>query len=389
MKNNPLLFAISTGLALLTAPVSVWAIFGADEFKIEKFCQIEPKSPRQTLIYVDEKTLVKGETQWAKDLLAKLSANLMPSEPVTLVKLATETGETQELWKGCYPDYTATEFAKIKHENGGFFGSDPVKQLKNQQAFFRKQLGDALGKLLNQSGRNRSEFQINVTQPPKRQIIRALSNDGARFDSTHGAIRAIIYSDMVENSDLGSSLKLKAGSVTTNLALDFKNAVFYVYGAGSTLSEQGAITDGIKSYWEAFLNSAEGHLLGFGSNLIIAGSVPVNLQTYAVEIFINKDKDTRRGKMQFFIDRDGHLQDSFITVANNRQSILQEGAFACQEASCSLSAHAPTSVITAQGSAEIKLTGPLDSLKGTIQIPNAKLPDGRDALFDMTAKLIK
>jgi hypothetical protein len=342
------------------------------------------------LIYVDEKNLVKGETQWAKELLAKLAGNLMPSEPVTLVKLATETGETQELWKGCYPDYTVAEFAKIKSDNGGFFGGDPVKQLKNQQAFFRKQFGDALGKLLNQSGGSRSEVQIDVNQPPKKQIIRALSNDGARFDSTHGAIRAIIYSDMVENSDLGSSLKKgESAAINLDLALDFKNAVFYVFGAGSTLSGQGAITDGIKSYWEALLNSSEGHLSGFGSNLIVASSVPVSLQTYAVEIIINKDKDIRRGKMQLFIDREGHLQDSFITVANKRQSGLQEGLFSCQEANCTLSAHAPTSVITAQGSAEIKLTGPLDNLKGTIQIPDAKLPDGREATFDMIAKLIK
>jgi hypothetical protein len=386
VKNNQLLFAVSIGLALLTTPVSAWAIFGADEFKIEKFC--EAKSPRQTLIYVDEKILVKGETQWAEDVHAKLSANLMPSESVTLIKLAAETGETQELWKGCYPDYTATDFAKIKLENGGFFGSDPVKQLKNQQAFFRKQLGDALGKLLNQSGRERSEVQIDAAQPPKKQIIRALSNDGARFDSTHGAIRTIIYSDMVENSDLGSSLKPKQESAAANLALDFKNAVFYVYGAGSTLSAQGSVTDGIKSYWETLFNSAEGHLLGFGPNLIVASNVPLTLQTYAVEISIN-DKDIRRGKMQLFIDREGNLQDSFIAVAIKRQSMLQEGSFSCQDASCTLSARVPTSVITAQGSAEIKLGGSLDSLKGTIQIPDAKLPDGKDAIFDMTAKLIK
>jgi hypothetical protein len=215
-----------------------------------------------------------------------------------------------------------------------------------------------------------------------------LSNDGARFDSAHGAIRVLIYSDMVENSDLGSSLKPKAESAAANLALDFKNAVFYVYGAGSTLSGQGAITDGIKSYWETLFNSAEGHLLGFGPNLIVASNVPLTLQTYTVEISIN-DKDVRRGKMQLFIDREGHLQDGFITVAIKRQSVLQEGSFTCQDASCTLSARAPTSVITAQGSAELKLTGTLDSLKGTIQIPDAKLPDGRDAIFDMTAKLMK
>jgi len=387
VSHKRLVFARTIGLALLSTPISVWAIFGADEFNIEKFC--EAKSPRQTLIYVDEKILIKEETQWAKDLLAKLSTNLVPSERVTLVRLAPETGETHDLWKGCYPDYNQTEFAKVKQENGGFFGNDPVKQLKHQQAFFRKQLGDALGKLLNQSGRNRSEVQIDINHPPKKQIIRALSNDGARFDSSHGAVRAIIYSDMVENSDLGSSIKSKADSAAVNSALDFKNAVIYVYGAGSTLSGQGAITDGIKSYWEKLINSSEGHLSGFGANLTVTSSAPVSLQAYAVEILIDKDKDIRSGKMQLFIDNEGHLQDSFISVTNKRQSLLQEGAFNCQEARCTLSAHVPTSLITAQGVAEIKLNGPLDTLRGTIQIPEAKLPDGRDAIFEMTAKLIK
>ena len=380
---------ISIGLFLLLSPLSSWAIFGADEFRIEKFCQSDLKRPRQTLIYIDNQVLVKGDSQWAKDLLAKLSANLMPSEPVTLVEMSPISGEMQELWQGCYPNYTSAELEKIKKESNSFFGSDPIKQLKNQQAFFRKQLGDALGKLLIAKGRNSAEIKINDDEPPKKQIIRAFSNDGARFDSTHGAIRVIIYSDMIENSDLGSSLNEKTVGSDKTLSLDFKNAVFYVYGVGVTLSSQGIATDRIKSYWKDILDASTGHLIGFGSNLIIPTTVPLSIHSYDIEVIVDKKNDIRNGKMQFFVDHEGHLQDSFISIANKVQSIIQDGSFLCKDTKCTLSANTKNSVITTEGNNEIKLTGSIEHQSGSLQIPNAKLPNGKDAVFDITSELNK
>lgn len=393
MKNNKLFIIVITGFTLLMASTTS-AGFGGENLKISQFC--DTPSPRQTLIYIDEKTLVKDQTQWAKDLISKLSVNLMPSEPVTLIKLATETGESQQLWQACYPDYSPTQRNEITTKQSALipsvFTSNPIDALPQQQAIFKSQLAGALEQLLKQSGRDLSTVQINPASPPNKQIMLALINDAPRFDPAHGAIRAIIYSDMIEKSDLGSSLTsnpAEATAAATTRALNFKNAVFYSYGAGSTLSQpEAAMEMKMKSYWETFFTAADGHLAGFGSNLNVITNIPETLKTYEVEITITPT-DIRVGKMQLFINNGGSIQDSFITIGNKHQSMLEEGSFKCQEASCTFSAHVPTSVITAQGSAEFKLTGTLDSLKGTIQVPHSKLPNGKDIIFDMMAKLIK
>lgn len=393
MKNNKLLFFMVAGFSLLMTSTASMGL-GGEGLNIAQFCNTP--SPRQTLIYIDEKILVKEQAQWAKDLLAKLSGNLMPSEPVTLIKLSAETGAAQQLWQGCYPEYSAQQRTLIANKHSGIiagvFSSNPVDALPQQKAIFQSQIGGALGQLLQQSGRDLSSVQVNPADLSNKQIILALANDSPRFDPTHGVIRAIIYSDMLEHSGLGSSLTSNpatAASAATERALNFKNAVFYIYGAGSTLSQQDAETGmKMKSYWETFFNAASGHLAGFGPNLNVTANIPETLKTFDIAITVAPN-NIRLGKIQLLINHDGSLQDSFIAVAGKHHSMLEEGSFKCESASCTFLASAPSPVITTQGNAKIELTGSVDSLKGTIQILNAKLKDGRKALFELTAKLIK
>jgi hypothetical protein len=59
MKNTASSLLLSAGL-LLTLNSSAWALGGAESLKIDQYCNV--KSPRQTLIYIDDKVLVKGDT---------------------------------------------------------------------------------------------------------------------------------------------------------------------------------------------------------------------------------------------------------------------------------------------------------------------------------------
>lgn len=388
MKKVNFFIFIIFGLLLLIKSNSSWAIFGADDFKIEKFCQPTIKSARQTIIYVDDQILIKNESQWAKDLLSKLLANLIPSEQVTLVKISSNSGETQEIWHACYPNYTSVELDKIKKENNSFFGSDPVKQLQNQQAFFRKQFSDALGKILNLNGREINQVKIDLKNQNKKQIIRAFSNDGARFDTSRGAIRLIIYSDMLENSDLGISINDQIDKFNSQ-SVNFKNATIYVYGSGVTISSQGIITDKVKNFWKKIFEESNGHLVSFGSNLTIPSSVPVKYEAYNIEVNIEENKDSREGEMRLFIDQDGHLQDSYISISNKVQSVIQDGNYLCNDSKCTITANTINSVVTKQGNNEIKLKGTSENLVGTLAIPNAKLPNGKNAIFEMIAKTNK
>jgi hypothetical protein len=374
---------LAAGLVLVCGSPSVWALGGAESLKIDHFCNA--KSPRQTLIYVDDKILVKGDTQWALQLINKVMANLMPSEQVTLVKLATETGAAQERWKACYPDIPVTEMEKRKQSAGileKLTTADPAKQLKEQQSVFKAQMAGALDKLLAENA-----HEANANTPAKKQLVRALENDLARFDARNGAIRVIIYSDMLENSDLSNGFSSKpneAKIMADARKLNFQNAVFHVFGAGKSDNN----SDGLKAFWEALIEGGSGNLADMGSELVLTAKAPDTFKIYDVEIELTKD-DVRRGKLRLFIENDGKLQESVLTIGTKQRSLLDDGELFCQQENCTLQAKARRPVVVAEGKEEFKLAGSRDKLTGKLEIPGTKLSDGKDAVFNMTLNLSK
>ena len=367
---------------LLLNSVESLALGGIESLKIDQFCNV--KSFRQTLIYIDDDIIEKGDTQWALQLINKVMINLMPSESVTLIKLSSELGSTEERWKACYPDITVAELEKRKDSIGfleKLLTTDASKQLKEQKTVFKAQMTGALEKILIEKSEKKSK---NSTV--KKQIIRALENDIARFDNRNGAIRVIIYSDMLENSDLISSLNssaLEAKKLAEARKLNFQNAVFHIFGSGKSGSIKG-----LKSFWEEFIDGGAGNLADIGSELILTSKPPDSLKMYDVEIQITKD-DIRRGTLRLFIDNDSKLQESVVTIGTKQRSLLDDGEFLCQQVHCTLEAKARRPLVVAEGKEEFKLTGTVDSLYGKLQIPSTQLSNGKNADFDMTIKLSK
>lgn len=365
---------------LLFSSSATLALGGIESLKIDQFCNV--KSPRQTLIYIDDDVIQQDDTQWALQLISKVMTNLMPSESVTLVKLSSELGSTEERWKACYPDITVAELEKRK-ESIGFLEklltTDASKQLKEQKTVFKAQMTGALEKILTEKSQQKSK-----SSTVKKQIIRALENDIARFDNRNGAIRVIIYSDMLENSDLISSQNssvLEAKKLAEARKLNFQNAVFHIFGSGKSGNIKG-----LKSFWEEFIDGGAGNLADIGSELILTSKPPDSLKVYDVEIEITKD-DIRRGTLRLFIDNDSKLQESVVTIGTKQRSLLDDGEFLCQQDHCSLQAKARSPLIVAEGKEEFKLTGTIDSLSGKLQIPSTQLSNGKNAIFDMAIKL--
>lgn len=367
---------------LLLNSVESLALGGIESLKIDQFCNV--KSFRQTLIYIDDDIIEKDDTQWALQLINKVMINLMPSESVTLIKLSSELGSTEERWKACYPDITVAELEKRKDSIGfleKLLTTDASKQLKEQKTVFKAQMTGALEKILIE----KSEQKLK-NSTVKKQIIRALENDIARFDNRNGAIRVIIYSDMLENSDLISSLNssaLEAKKLAEARKLNFQNAVFHIFGSGKSGSIKG-----LKSFWEEFIDGGAGNLADIGSELILTSKPPDSLKMYDVEIQITKD-DIRRGTLRLFIDNDSKLQESVVIIGTKQRSLLDDGEFLCQQVHCTLEAKARRPLVVAEGKEEFKLTGTVDSLYGKLQIPSTQLSNGKNAVFDMTIKLSK
>ncbi len=119
----PVLMVVCLGhlTCICSAQAQTSQLFGSTGLD-PSFCK--QKTFRQTVVYVDDLSIVQGQTAWAVDLEDKLRATLMPGEHVTVVELAPKSGTSQEVWTACYPDYSADEKAQIAKKTY-FFTANP------------------------------------------------------------------------------------------------------------------------------------------------------------------------------------------------------------------------------------------------------------------------
>lgn len=348
MKVPSLFFsAFSTLLFVSTSLPTAQAagMFGGGATLDTSYCKFNP--PRQTVIYVDDTDIVKDRIDWVKALLAKLQQTLMPGERTTVVELSTQHGQSKEIWSACWPNVSASEAKKLTAESH-FFSGNPLDSLKEQQGFFARDFGQAITKIYLSSQRAPAEVEIDPESPPQKSIIRSLASDGARYASERGTIRSILYSDMAENSELGSVFKTP---VPTNLNLDSKlgiylhRSVFYVFGAGATVKDDGKISDDIRKFWVIAFQSMAANIGGFGSDLGIANIIPVHGATF--EVTLKENNDELHGHLFLMTDHDGQLVDSWIGITRLR-SVALNGSLRCSAntTQCTLNAKTNSPLVT-------------------------------------------
>lgn len=392
MKQLFLAGVLVAAVCFAAAPVN--AMFGAGDQDYSKFCEV--KSPRQTIILVDDRLMIAGQTRWAESMMNILLGSLMPSEPITVVKLKAETGSSEQVWTGCFPDYSAAEKVKLDKETS-ILSKSWRKVLETQQATFRRDLGAALGKVYVDSQRAAGAVSIDAGTPPQKQLIRALKDATTRFDRNRGHIRAILYSDMLENSDLGNSLKTGAVDglkMVRTVGLNFQQAVLYVFGVGSTFASSGNYADKLGVFWENVLDAGVSHVAGFGSDLAIPTGIPVGAAKY--EFTIKIGDDTRKGMMLVFYDRDGRMVDSLAVAGATLRSLVSDGTYVCSsDGNCRMEAKLPRGLVTTNEANDpalmetLVLNGSREKLKGTIGVTDAKLKSGGKAEFEINAKIVQ
>ncbi len=233
--------ALAAGLALIVFQlvIPLWAahaqIFGRAGLD-PSYC--DQPTPRQTVVYVDDMMMVDGRTEWALKLADKLRATLAPGERVTVVRLLPASGQSSELWSRCWPGYSDAERAKLAQQTY-FFSQNPLARLGDQQKFFLQGMGAALTQIYAAAKRPASVAAVAAANAPSKQILRALASDDGRFANSRVTIRAIIYSDLAENSDLGSAFKALPSTPPDygqRLGSYLRRSVFYAFGVGADVA---------------------------------------------------------------------------------------------------------------------------------------------------------
>jgi hypothetical protein len=361
-------------------------LFGPRELD-PRWCEIA--SPRQTVVYLDDMLMVEGKTDWALKLGTKLKATLAAGERVTVVRLSPHQGQSQEVWTGCWPSL-AKGGNETQDDSGllrrfeGWFTRDPKSVMEEQQGLFTGDFGEALTKVYVASKRPAEQVRIDPNRPPDKNLVRALASDEARFALSHLTTRAVIYSDMAENSDLGSVFKHPPDppeNYGKRLGTYLRRSVFYIFGVGEDIANAPGIYDATRKFWTEALGSMSAAIGGIGADLNVPNTVPV--AGYAFTVSLLRDGQDFDGKLSLLVDSDGSLVDSWLSVSRLALASLA-GTFRCDgqsdDKSCRLEATTSNGIVTLGNTESLTLVGGLRAgfkgelgVKGAMSSLNAKI----------------
>jgi hypothetical protein len=369
-----LLAAVALALVAFGTPSKAEGLFGGSNALDPSFCN--QHSIRQTIIYVDDTMLVIGQNDWLRSIYGKLTATLTPGERTTLVELSPSTGQSTERWTGCWPAYTPADTAKLASQSH-IFSTSPLANLKTQQGFFARDLGIAVANIEKVHARAAPQVMIDPDNPPHQSIIRALVSDGARYSHTQETIRAILYSNLVENSDLGSvfqPLPNPPVDYGTKLGAFLRRSVFYVFGA-TNIKGDGSAQDTIRAFWTAALQSMAANIGGMGTDLNVPNVVPTVALNF--NLLLKDGSSTLNGRLSLLTANDGTLVDSWLGIVRLRSAALN-GTYICSgptdTPSCTLQATTVGGVVSKSPSEAVNLSSrDSPTMTGTIGVPGSSV----------------
>ncbi len=366
-------------LLLLLFPVTARAQLFGSEGLDPSWCKLA--TVRQTVVYVDDMMMVDGQTSWASHLMDKLRATLTPGESVTVVRLSPANGRSSEMWHGCWPSLTDAQRA-ADAKKVYLLQANPTTRVAEQQRFFARDFGGALTRIYLAAKRPGDDAKIDAADPPQKEIIRALASDGGRFSDATQTIRAIIYSDLAEHSDLGNAfapLPQPFPNLGERLGTYLRHGVIYDYGLADDITGGEDVPERMRAFWSAALRRMAAVPAGMGSDLNVPNVLPVQAATYDVSLSFGSD--TLDGKLALLAGSDGELVDSWIGISRLPDAGVT-GTYRCADSKCRVDATTTSGVATSSRSEQLTLTGPARGpLTGHLGV------NGTAYLYRITAKL--
>ncbi len=299
-----------------------------------------------------------------------------------MVRLSPGSGQSNELWSGCWPGYSDAERARIAQQTY-FFSRSPLDRLGDQQKFFLQGFGGALTAIYDAAKRPASAAGFAAADAPSKQILRALASDDGRFANSRVTIRAVVYSDLAENSDLGSVF---AAALTAppdygqRLGSYLRRSVFYAFGVGSDVRGSPGFLETARAFWGAALRSMAATVGGIGADLNVPNTLPVKAYSYAATLDFDGQK--LDGHLSLLTNAAGDLVDSWLGISRLSSAALM-GTFRCtgkEDARCQLDAATVGGLATKEPSEIVRLAGPEGAeLRGQLGVR------GTRAVFDLSA----
>ena len=337
---------------------------------------------RQTVIYLDQGIIAKKDANWFRDIINK--TKFFAGERLQVVTIKDGGGVVEEAWDSCYPAFTPAEYAKRKKNDG--FGSvftggvdDKLKgDLKSFNKWFKQALAHPLAKT-----RHDNTPSFSAGNFPQKKLVEALYYDSARMDLTNGVSRVIIFSDMVENSDLFSHKNFNpqqaADAAAKRFPTFFNHASVYAYGINYT-NNQTELNGKLETFWKRYLLQSGAHVKNYSTQLVL----PKKNQLFVAQSYTGKLKQSD-GRMlatslRVAFTPDRKLIHSVFTIGDYYMPI--SGDFFCSGQNCELKATVTNANFKAfQKGDALTLAGSLEKLSGKVGAKDDSVIDEKGSLY--------
>ena len=242
--------------------------------------------------------------------------------------------------------------------------------MRTSRSNFIRDFGAALTQIYLDAKRPAAELQVRGDAPPQKQLLRALASDEGRFSNSTITVRAIIYSDMAENSDLGSAFKPLSKdppAVGLKLGSYLRRGVFYSYGMGESVRGYPSFLENARAFWGSALRSMAAVMVGIGTDLNVPNTRP--LRALAWPITMDFGGQPLDGRLSLLVGEDGILVDSWLGVSR-MGSTPMTGTFRCtgEDGNCRLDAETGNGLATNAPTETLTLTGDTKALTGTLGV---------------------
>lgn len=373
--------------ALLFSGLSQAQIIETNDLK--RYCN-QDGVHRQTVLYLDQGIISKTDALWYRDIVNKLK--FLPGEKVQVVTIKSGGPEVELAWEACFPNYTSETYKKLKEKSGfvNLFTGDVDDKLESDQGFFHKNFQSALAHpLIGTKHDTKPRFTLDTF--PTKKLVEALYYDAKRMEFENGVSRVVMFSDMIEKSNLLNHSKLNpqkiAEQVSERFPMFLSHASFSIYGINYTHSESD-LNAKMERFWRRYLLKSGANIEHYGSQLVLHKNNNVfELDTYSGYL-VQSDGRKVAAKMRLGYFGTGELTNSVLILGD--EYLPLSGSINTSGKNVEIKASIKDSTFTGFAKKDVlNLTGTPSELKGVIGARDDRTVDEKGEVYRFSIQLSK
>lgn len=347
---------------------------------LKKYCN-QDGVYRHTVFYLDQSIISKTDGNWYKDILNKTT--FLPGERIQVVTINDGGITTEQAWDSCYPSYSVKNYQAAKDSEGisSIFMGGVEDQLKGDKKAFTSRFQLALAHPLGET--RHDEIPQYANEFPSKKLVEAFYYDSKRLDIENGIARVIVFSDMIEKSDLvrhdSFEVTEKAEVVAKRFPVFFNHATFYIYGINYTNSDT-ELNEKMESFWREYFIKSGAEIAHYGTQLVL----PRYDSTFSAVSYKGKltqsDGKKLATSLRLAYLPNGDLIHSWLAIGDKFMTL--NGYMACSGMNCQLDAEIKESGFEYFKPQDIlRTSGSLSEMKGQIGAKDDSVIDEKGKIY--------